>query len=382
MSQTQHTNKQQGSRASLIVLIVLAFLLMISAAVLVASIPEGDDLIAVDDPEQTAVLTEKGMICDPVEAQQLFPFNDGIFKVSGSRIAFLDFQGNEQYSVDVDMTLPFVKSNGKIFFAADKEGFSYIVLDDEGEKFRGSLEGRIIGASISQDGDLAVIQDQNDSTGVVSFIDGAAGRKSYDCHFPESGFVLSVEFLPNGEYFDVVLLNTMTSSAEMIFKRFARDGSLVGQLMPELGQIHPILTYNSSGNMIACGRTGIAALSYESETPLWQSTYSEVQTVLQGESSIFIVAAQSIGGSFSLYKLDNNGVADNIYTIGEQVTGASEKNGHAIIFWSSQILVIDTATSEKVFAEDLEAEIIRAEFSDDGTILATTRNGIVRILLP
>ena len=214
----QHPNKRpaQRSRASLIVLIMLAFLLMIAAGVLVASMPD-DQVGQQTTTEATAGNPDdSGFSCAASEAQQIYPFNSGVMKMTGTRAAFLDIHGAEQYSVDVAFSSPFCVSNGSFFLAADRDGHSLVMLDSKGERFRATVEGRISGAAIREDGYLAVVQDQSDSTGVVTIFAPGNSGKLFDVIFAESGYVLSVSFPSGEDSFDVTLVNTASDRKSVV----------------------------------------------------------------------------------------------------------------------------------------------------------------------
>lgn len=382
MNQNQHNPSHGGSRASLIVLIVLAFLLMIAAVVLVINIPDEDSWITSDVPEQSEATAEIGFVLDPVLAQQVYPFADGVFKVSSSRVAFLDFEGVEIFSADIDMNMPFVKSTDDYFLAADRDGFGYILFDRLGERFRGTLAGRVLGAAISPAGDLALISDQNNSTGIVSYIDARTGQKLYDCHFPESGHVLSVSFSPFADYFDVVLLNTMSAAAQMVIKRFNTDGTAVGQYLPRQNRISSLLVYNTPDHMILCGSAGIAALSYRQDEPVWDKSYYHVQTALSGDDHMLLIAAKNIDGPYALYALNADGSETELFSLGEKATGLQAKDNLAAVYWSSRLAVVDIRTGEEIYADELGSELVRVGFADARTLLAVTRAGLMRIVIP
>lgn len=382
MSQNQHKRSQQGSRASLIILIVLAFLLMISAVILVIKFPDDEGHVVSENPRDPEPAAEMGFVCDPVEAQQLYPFAGGVFKIGSGRIAYLDFQGVENYSVEVDIGLPLVKMSEDLLLVADRDGYSYVVLDKNGEKFRGSLNGRILGGALSDTGDLALIQDQNNSTGIVSYISGSSGQKLYDCHFPESGHVLSVSFSPFSDHFDVVLLNTMSASAQIVLKRFSNEGQPVGQLLPQLPGLYPLVLYNSSRHLVLGGSSGLLAVNYENEGPVWEKDYFQVQTALADENRIMLLAAKNIDGPYSLFVIDDEGNEKEIFSLGEQVTGLQREAEQAAVFWSSRLTVINTDTGSELYTGDLGSEIIRADFTDAKSLLVITRAGVQRIVLP
>jgi amino acid transporter len=78
----------QRNRASLIVLITLAFLLMIGAGILVSQLPEDEAWQQETTVTSAPSPNDSGFATTAVEAQQMFPFSDGVMKVTSARVAF------------------------------------------------------------------------------------------------------------------------------------------------------------------------------------------------------------------------------------------------------------------------------------------------------
>ena len=379
-----HPNKRppQRSRASLIVLIMLAFLLMIAAGILVASLPEDPawqqetTATSVPSPDTT------GFACTAAEAQQMIPFGNGVMKVTASRLACLDIRGSELYSVDVDFSAPFSVSSGDYFLAADREGHNLVLLDRTGERYRATVEGRISGAAVRADGYMAIIQDQSESTGVVSIFAPDSGKKLFDCIFAESGYVLSVSFPTDEDSFDVTLVNTASSSAKPVIKRYSLAGRQLSERRPDLTGIFPLTAYAGNKQPVLCGSASLAAFSYTSDSLLWQQNYHQITAVRPSSAGLAVLAADEQDGQCSLHLIQPDGQVKFEQKIGDSPANLDIHGNQASLSLGTRVIVISLINGDIILDQDVAAEVIRIAFASDGSLTVVTRSGVLRLSLP
>ncbi|HBP37861.1 MAG TPA: hypothetical protein DD640_03815 [Clostridiales bacterium] len=382
MDHHQPTRTAQRSRASLIVLIVLAFLLLAAAAVLVASLPDdaAGQLATAETTDDG--LDKTGFACSASEAQLLYPFGAGVMKLSGTQVSFLDITGHEQFAADASFTNPFAVQTETLFLAADRDGYSYILFDTAGERRRGTLKERIAGASVSADGYLAIIQDQSSGTGIVTLIAPDTCEELFDCYFPESGYVLSVSFPPEGDCFDVALVNTSASAARPIIKRFSMTGEPIGQRMPDLDGLYPLITYDAAGNPVICCATGLAALTYGDDDLVWQRQFQQILAVRQSSGGLFVLAAESIDGPSSLYCLKSDGQDLFSLPAGEALADLDLNGSCVAVSGGTRVIAADSQTGEILLERDVSAEIIRIGFAGRKLLTVVTRSGVHALTIP
>ncbi len=381
MDHHQPTRPAPRNRASLIVLIVLAFLLMVAAIVLVVSLPEDEAWQVSTETTAGQDVEGVGFACEGIEAQQIYPFGSGVMKLNNNRIALLDIQGAEKYTADIEFTAPFCVQTDQYFLAADRDGHGYVMLDANGECYRGSLAGRISGASISPDGYLALVQDQSDSTGMVSLFAPQTGTLLYDCYFSESGYVLSVSFSTSGDCFDVALVNTAASAARPIISRYDLSGKQLGQLRPDLTKIYPVIKYDDGQHPVLAGASGLIALSYEKGPIVWKHDFNQVVAVETATSGILVLASEKQDGRCSLYRLDAEGNSTEGIVIGDSITNLDIWDKLAAMGSGTRVIVVDHDSDEIILDEDMKAEVIRVGFSDKNTLTVVTRTGVKRLIL-
>ena len=379
MSQPPANNLTKRSRASLIILIVLALLLMASVVFLVYHLPDDDAWQLMARPEEAIIPEDIGFDCEPVEAQRLYPFGEGLYKVSISRVARLDNQGHERFAADIDFKAPFVVSDESHFLVADREGHQMLMLGEHGELYKTSVEGRISSANISSRGYVLIVQDKANSTGVVSLFAPETGRHLFDIHFPESGYVLSASFSPSGDYFDISILNTASATAVPIIRRYNLEGQALGQRMPDLAGLYPLIFYSSDDQIVLSGANSLVALAYDHSDLLWQRHFNQILSVFDADRHLYVIAAAELDGPYALFKISGSGEMSELIHIGEAPAAIDHQSNLAAIASGTRVMVIDLTSGALLFEKQLPAEIIRLRFTNESALLVVVRTGVRRV---
>ena len=367
------------SRASLIILITLAFLLMASIIVLICQLPEDEAWQLSAQTEETQEAEQVGFDTEPVEAQRLYPFGDGLYKVTAGRVARLDNQGHEIFASDTELTSPFVIQGHQRLLVADREGHQFIIFDEEKEIFRGQATGRISNADLSSQGHVLLVQDQTGSTGFVSLYEPDTGTHLFDVLFSESGYALSASFTPDGSHFDVSILNTQSATPFPIVKRYNLQGQTRGQRMPDLHDLYPLVFHTDENQVILCGASNLVALAYEDEHVLWQKSFYQIQAVIPALDKLYVLAAEEIDGPYMLFAIDSQGRADELHRVGEAPAAFALSDQLAAIASGSRLQIISLQDGQLLHEKQMPAEVVRLQFASDNAILVVARTGVRRI---
>ncbi len=382
--QSHNQKPAQRSRASLIILIVLAFLLMAGAVFLVVSLPDDQawHLPTADTNKINA--DETGFTCSVSEAQQLFPFSSGVMKLTSTRVALIDVHGTEQFAYDLEFSAPFAVSNEKFMMAADRDGHSLIMLNNQGKLYQITMAGRISGAALRDDGTLAIVSDigyegvvtdQSNSTGVVSIF-GTGGNWMFDCYLPDTGYILSVSFPTDSDSFDIALVNTAASAAKPIIKRYSLQGVETGQRIPDLPEIYPLVVYDPAGHPVLCSAANLAAISYDSSALIWQQSYPRILAVRSTPAGLAVAAAKADGQCW-LDVLAGDGRQQSSQLIGASITNMDSRGDLLTLGSGTRVVTVNLRTGVKVLDRDVGAEIIRVGFAADNALTVITRTGVL-----
>jgi hypothetical protein len=378
----QQTRSAQRSRASLIVLIVLAFLLMAAAVVLVFSMP---DNTALQLPIQTStpmITADSGFACKESEAQRLYPFGADIIKIDNNRIVCLDILGVERFGINVEFTAPMVSQNEKFFLVSDRGAYAFVLVDSDGEVYRGTAEGRISGASLRSDGYLALIHDTSGGTGLVSLYAPNSGKKLFDCYNPESGYPLSVSFPPDGDFFDIALVNTSGASTRPAIKRYNLDGQQLGQRLPDSTELLPLVSYDQEGRPVLCGASDLVALRYDQDKIVWQARFNQILSVRYHHLGLLALAREKQDGPCSLLCLKSDGKQRFSLPIGDMPTNFDCLGDLAVMGCGTHLLVADIIKGKMILETDIASEIIRVGFAGPGSVTVICRDRVRRLNIP
>jgi hypothetical protein len=365
----------------LIVLIVLAFLLMIAAIILVLSLP---DDTAVQLPAATTTLdaADTGFACSESEAQRLYPFGEGVIKLDHDRIAFLDIRGVEQYGVDISMTTPITCRQGGRFLAADRGGHTFVGLSATGVLFSGETEGRISGASLSAAGYLAIVQDQSEETGVVTLYAPDSAQKLFDCYNPESGYPLSVSFPADGRSLDIALVNTSGSAIRPVIKRYSLEGEQLGQRIPDISGLMPLLSYDLKGRPVLVGSASLASFTFDSDQIAWQASFFQVLNVMACDQGLLVLARDKLDGPVNLCLVQADGSVRYALPIGDEAASLDVSGDLAVVICGTRLLAADCKKGAVILDADLAAEVVRAGFAGRHSVTVISRSGVRRLIIP
>ena len=191
--------------------------------------------------EQLRLSAIAGFDCEYTEAQQLYPFQNGLLKVSTKRVAYLSISGNEIFSVDMEMSNPSVVFAGPYAMIADTEGFLCAMFSEDGLIYSSHMTGKIGSIALAPSGLSAVIIDEGESFGCVYMMekDGSflAKWSSY-----ESGYPLALAFAPDESTLSVTLVDTDGSQMIPHVKIFAIPSDRTTARPTEYAFYSPVIT--------------------------------------------------------------------------------------------------------------------------------------------
>lgn len=169
-----------------IAVMIFATLLIISIALIFVVSKKIDSMAGAD--AQIKLSAQGGFTCEYSEAQKLYPYGDGVIKVTSERIAYLNLSGSEIFSHTVSYQNPQCVTFGDFVTVFDRDGYSFTVLDKDGVWYSKPTTNPIKAVQMSDDGFTAVISGNNDSFGDVSLYDKDGNQiavwTSYNSGFP------------------------------------------------------------------------------------------------------------------------------------------------------------------------------------------------------
>ena len=156
---------------------------------------------------QIKLAAQGGFNCEYSEAQKLYPYGEGVVKVTNERIAYLTLSGTEIYTVAVSYTNPQCVVFGDYVAVFDLNGYSFTIMTREKPLYTMPTKNQIKALTISKKGYVAIITGSDESNGDVLLYD-ENGKAQYQWSSYNSGFPVSFCFDNDSTKLAVSTVNT------------------------------------------------------------------------------------------------------------------------------------------------------------------------------
>ena len=184
---------------------VLAAVLVISLVLIFVVSQRIDSLAGAD--KQIKLSGQSGFSCEYSEAQKLYPFSEGVLKVTNERISYLTISGNDIYTSSISYQNPQCVCFGDYAVVFDLDGYAFTLVDRDKVLYGKPTENKIKAVNVSGNGTVAVITDSPDSFGVILLYDVNGNALSQWSSY-NSGYPISCTFNSDSTLLAVSTLNT------------------------------------------------------------------------------------------------------------------------------------------------------------------------------
>ena len=205
-------DKNKGSISQIVIrrgltitVMIFATLLIVSIALIFVVSKKIDSMSGAD--AQIKLSAQGGFSCEYSEAQKLYPYAEGVIKVTSERIAYLNLSGTEVFSHAVSYQNPQCVTFGDYVVVFDRDGYSFTVLDQDGIWYSKPTVNPIKAVQMSDDGFTAVISGGSDSFGEVTLFDKSGNQIAVWTSY-NSGFPVCCAFNADSTRFAVSTINT------------------------------------------------------------------------------------------------------------------------------------------------------------------------------
>ena len=165
---------------------IFAALLIISIGLMFVVSKKIDSMSGAD--AQIKLSAQGGFSCEYSEAQKLYPYADGVIKITSERIAYLNLSGTEVFAQAVSYQNPQCVTFGEYVAVFDRDGYNFTVLDRDGVWYSKPTQNPVKSVQMSEDGFTAVICGSEESFGEVVVYDKSGNQiavwTSYNSGFP------------------------------------------------------------------------------------------------------------------------------------------------------------------------------------------------------
>lgn len=366
-------NLQKKNRAGLISLVLLAVILMAASITLALRFPEEDiwkktSEIDINNPAQS------GFLCDAVEAQKLYPFGNGLVKLSHDRISYLDLKGIEVFGDTVSMEAPFCRISSNKALIGDSSGVQYLVMDTSRILYKANAKETIDYGSINSEGYVVIVTDEPGLKGVMKILK-PDGTGIYSWQSAESGYILSAQINPDSSMVDVSVVNTDGTKVQPMLKRFGIEGEAEGQFIPQINELLPILIYDSEMDPVICGASRI--ICFDGLKEKYNIDFSKIYTAAASDYGILVIARKLANDKPMLYLIKDDGTMSSGIVLSDEVTPIVVKDSKAVVGTGNSVVCVSLDKMKEISRTMMSATIIRVGFSSGSNqIIVVARDGV------
>ena len=323
---------------------------------------------------------QSGFSCEFAEAQKLYPFRDGVLKVTTDRVAYLTSSGNEAYSVNVNYANPFCIFGGDYALVGDLDGYAFSVYDADGQIYSKSTSDKVKGAALSNDCYAAVILDSEDAYGQVILCEPDGTLFSNKWLSQDSGYPVSLCFNSdttvlaittvntNGAILKpyIKLLNIKEDQGKMVAADYAIFSSEKDDMLSTILYCGDrFLVFGSDSAYVVTGEA-ISALNVQ---------YGSINYCYNVEDNLFLIYSVGVGQVNKIAVIDsgNNIVYDSV--LGSVVNAFNTYKDKCVISVDRRIFVIDS-DGNVISDISVDEDVLKVGFIGNDKVIVVSTGGV------
>ena len=369
---------QKSIRKGLTVAItIFAALLIICIAMIFVVSKKIDSMSGAD--AQIKLSAQGGFSCEYSEAQKLYPYGDGVIKVTSERIAYLNLSGSEIFSYTVSYQNPQCVTFNDYVAVFDRDGYSFTVLNENEVLYSVPTSNPIKAVQMSDKGFIAVICGNNDSFGEVGLYDNKGNQLAVWTSY-NSGFPVCCAFNSDTSLLAVSTINTNGAVVVPYVRVFSITDTDKGYEVAD----HSVYTIDDNvifasicyvGDKLCCFTSNALYEVKENSLSRMNFDFSAIGFVKNVKNNLFITYSDGIN---QLNKLAIISSSDSVLynsNIGSSIICVAQNEGYYGISVDRRVFIYNT---QGVIIHDysVDEEIIRMNFLNDNKLCVVSTGGV------
>ncbi len=364
--------------SKLAIIIIVSAVLMIASLVMLFFISKKEE--AREGADQAIRLSAQGgFSCEYAEAQKLYPYYEGVIKITDKRVAYLTLAGNEVFSTEVTYANPqcYVKGNMAVVF--DANGFSFTVLKGEELLFTKPTSDKIKSVTLSDSGLCAVITEGRDSFGEL-LVYNTVGDILFKWSSYNSGYPLSCSFNDSEDMMAVSTINTNGAEYKPYIKLFSLtdvNGNLsvsdYAYYTFDTADILSTVIYVQD-DLLAFSSEGIYQVNND-ELQLIGTDFGTINYVTRVGNNIYVIYSEGVNQLNKLAVITTSGGTIYNSAIGSEVNAVNTDGYKYAVCIDKRIFVYNK--SGDVLADiSVDEEILRIGFIGSDKLVVVSTSGV------
>lgn len=284
-----------------------------------------------------------------------------IVKCSRDSLIYLDSNGNEQWSFQLSLKNPVIKTAGSYLLAADYGTKSIMVFSGKELAWEKELDNNIINADINVKGYVSVVHGEERSRGAVS-VYNRQGMKCFTMGKAEN-FVMSSEVSPSGKNTFINSVDTSGISTNTVLEFTDIRGNILEDKVKKENTIFSSVCYMGNDDLFAVGDSMFMMLDKSFKEKFKQDVNGKIFSSCIADGKYAVVAANPEEAT-GIFESGSAGIW--IYNSrGERVSEYNVKGEVKNLASFQDIIAVNSGNKFRII--DLDARLL-AEYSPKGDI--------------
>ena len=356
---------------------IFGALLIVSIVMIFVVSKKIDSMMGAD--AQIKLSAQGGFTCEYSEAQKLFPFGDGVVKVTSDRIAYLTLSGTEVFSQTVSYQNPQCVTFGNYVAVFDRDGYNFTVLDQYGIWYSKPTSNPVKSVQMSPDGFIAVICGSDESYGEVGLYDKEGNELAVWTSY-NSGFPICCAFNANSSLLAVSTINTSGAVIVPYVRVFAINKTDKGYEVTD----HAVYTTDDNvifasicyvGDKLCCFTSNALYEVRDNTLSQMNFDFSAIGYVKKVGNNLFITYADGISQLNKLAVITQNDSVLYNYSIGSNIVCVAQTEKLYAISVDRRVFIYNT--SGVITADySVDEDIIRMNFISGDKLCVVSTGGV------
>lgn len=364
-------------RGLTIAVMIFATLLIVSIALIIVVSKKIDSMSGAD--AQIKLSAQGGFTCEYSEAQKLYPYGDGVIKVTSERIAYLNLSGSEIFSQTISYQNPQCVTFGDYVAVFDRDGYSFTILDQSGVWYSKPTTNPIKSVQMSDNGFTAVISGSSDSFGEVSLYDKNGNQIAVWTSY-NSGFPVCCAFNSDSTRLAVSTINTSGAVIVPLIRVFSINKTAKGYEVED----DAVFTTDDNvifasicyvGNKLCCFTSNALYEAKDGILTQMNFDFSAIGYVKKIGNNLFVTYSDGISQLNKLAIINSSDSVIYNSNIGSNIICVAQGNGYYAINVDRRVFVYN---SSGVITNDysVDEDIIRMNFLSGNKLCVVSTGGV------